>query len=95
MTLSRVARVVALLCLPLGAAAQDAERGRMLYDTYCGDCHYARVHERPRQDSRVKDLADLRDMVANRAALTKYRFSLDEKEDVVQYLNRSYYKFAK
>ena len=67
----------------------------MLYETYCGDCHYARVHERPRDSSRVKNLSDLRDMVANRTALTKYRFSLDEKEDVVQYLNASYYKFAK
>jgi cytochrome c5 len=95
MTLSRVASVVALLCLPLGAAAQDPERGRMLYETYCGDCHYVRVHKRPRQDSRVKDLADLRDIVAQRATLTKYRFSLDDKEDVVQFLDRSYYKFAK
>lgn len=95
MTPSHVASFLGLLCLPLAAVAQDAERGRMLYDTYCGDCHYERVHERPRATSRVKDLSDLRDMVASRAALTKYRFSLDEKEDVVQYLNRSYYRFTK
>ena len=95
MTLLRIASACALLCLPLAAAAQDPQRGRMLYDTYCGDCHYARVHERPRESSRVKGLPDLRDMVANRAALTKYRFSLDEKEDVVQFLNRSYYKLTK
>ena len=94
MTPSHAASVLALLCLPLAAAAQEPERGRMLYDTYCGDCHYPRVHERSRETSRVKNLADLRDMVADRAMLTKYRFSLDEKEDVVQYLNASYYKFA-
>ena len=95
MTLSHAASVFAIACLPLAAAAQDPQRGQMLYDTYCGDCHYQRVHQRPRETSRVKDLSDLRDMVASRAALTKYRFSLDEKEDVVQYLNRSYYRFAK
>jgi len=92
---SHVASLLALLCLPLAAAAQDVDRGRALYETYCGECHYARVHQRPRETSRVKDLSDLRDLVASRAALTKYRFSLDEKEDVVQYLNASYYRFTK
>jgi mono/diheme cytochrome c family protein len=86
---------LALGLSPLVAAAQDVERGRTLYETYCLDCHYPRVHERPRDRSEVQNLSQLRDMVASRATLTKYRFSLDEKEDVVQYLNRSYYKFAK
>jgi hypothetical protein len=85
----------ALLSLPLAVAAQDVERGRLLYETYCFDCHYPRVHERPRGRSEVQNLAQLRDLVATRVTLTKYRFSLDEKEDVVQYLNRTYYKFAK
>ena len=89
------ASALASLCLPLAVAAQDPERGRLLYDTYCGDCHYPRIHQRAREDSKVKNLSDLRDMVANRAPMTKFRFSLDDREDVVQYLNRSYYKFAK
>ncbi|HYL25870.1 MAG TPA: hypothetical protein VEV21_15875 [Burkholderiales bacterium] len=91
----RVISLLTLLSLPLMAAAQDIEHGRLLYETYCFDCHYPRVHERPRGRSEVQNLAQLRDLVASRATLTKYRFSLDEKEDVVQYLNRSYYKFAK
>ena len=95
MTPSHAISVLALLCLPLAATAQDPERGRMLYQTYCGDCHYERVHQRPRESSSVKNLSDLRDIVASRATLTKYRFSLDEKEDVVQYLNASYYRFGK
>ena len=86
---------IALALSPLLAAAQDIERGRVLYETYCFDCHYPRVHERPRARSEVRNLSQLRDLVASRATLTKYRFSLDEKEDVVQYLNSSYYKFAK
>ena len=91
----RVLTALVLLSLPLAAAAEDTERGRVLYETYCSDCHYPRVHERPRSRSEIQNLSQLRDMVASRATLTNYHFSLDEKEDVVQYLNSSYYKFAK
>ena len=92
----RIVSVLTLLCsLPLAAAAEDIERGRLLYETYCFDCHYPRLHERSRGRSEVQNLSQLRDLVASRATLTKYRFSLDEREDVVQYLNRAYYKFAK
>jgi len=53
------------------------------------------VHERSPENSRVKGLADLRDIVSERAPQTKFRFSLDDREAVVQYLNRSHYKLAK
>jgi len=91
----RAASAALLLYLPLTTPAQDAQRGRDLYETYCLDCHYERVHQRARARSQVQNLSQLRDMVASRATLTKYRFTLDEKEDVVQYLNSSYYKFSK
>ena len=39
------------LLLPAVAAAQDAERGRLLYQTYCGGCHYERVHDRLRTEA--------------------------------------------
>ena len=81
-----------LLLFPLAAAAQDPARGRELYQTYCGDCHYERVHDRLRTE--VKDLSDLRDMVARWAPQTKRTFSLDEREDIVQYLNESHYRFG-
>jgi hypothetical protein len=42
----------------------------------------------------VRDLADLRDMVAQWAPQTKRRFTLDELEDVVEYLNQSHYRFG-
>lgn len=84
--------VLALLLLPFAAAAQDAARGRLLYETYCGPCHYERVHDRVK--SEVKDLADLRDMVARWAPQTKRQFTLDEMEDVVAYLNESHYRFG-
>jgi mono/diheme cytochrome c family protein len=80
-----------MLCLP--ALAQDLERGKLLYDTHCNECHYARVHDRLRSD--VKDLADLRDTVWARARETKKRsFTLDELNDVAEYLNASHYRFG-
>jgi mono/diheme cytochrome c family protein len=81
-----------LALLPLAATAQDAGRGRELYQTYCGGCHYERVHQR--QKSAVKDLAGLRDMVARWAPQTRRRYTLDELEDIVQYLNESHYRMG-
>lgn len=83
-----------LLCgaLSFAARAQDAEDGKVLYDTYCGICHYERVHDRLR--TKIRDLADLRDEVARWAPQTKHRFTLDEIESVVQYLNESHYRIG-
>jgi mono/diheme cytochrome c family protein len=88
----RLCSLVGFLALATGAAAQDTGRGKALYETHCGTCHYERVHQRLR--TQVKDLADLRDMVARWAPQTKHRFTLDEREDVVQYLNESHYRFG-
>lgn|SRR5690348_14661914 len=81
---------LALCALP--ASAQDAERGKLLYETHCGGCHYERVHDRLRTS--VKDLADLRDQVSRWAPQTRRNFTLDEREDMVQYLNESHYRFG-
>jgi hypothetical protein len=81
-----------VLMLPLGAMAQDAAEGRQLYETYCGGCHYERVHDRLRTE--VKDLADLRDMVARWAPQTKRRYTPAELENIAQYLNESHYRFG-
>ena len=89
----RIAAAVLAFALPLAAPAQDLERGKLLYETSCNECHYPRVHERLR--SEVKDLADLRDTVARWAKQAKRRvFSLDELEDITQYLNASHYRFG-
>jgi len=73
--------------------AQDIERGKLLYETHCNECHYERVHERLRSD--VKDLAQLRAVVARRALETKKRsFTPEELADIVAYLNASHYRFG-
>lgn len=80
---------------PLSANAQDPERGRVLYETFCMTCHYERVHERPRERSAVKSLADLRAQVERWAPRTRMRFTGEDIADVVEHLNRSHYKLAR
>jgi mono/diheme cytochrome c family protein len=92
MTMRR-ASVLLLALLPLHAAAQDADRGRVLYQTYCGGCHYERIHDE-RLRPAVRDLEDLRDMVSQWAPQTKRSFTLDELADIVEYLNQSHYRFG-
>ena len=81
-----------LLALPFAATAQDAGEGRVLYETHCGGCHYPRVHQRLRTE--VRDLSELRDMVARWAPQTKRKFTLDELEAIVSYLNDTHYRFG-
>ena len=88
----RLASGCLLFLLAWPGMAQDAAQGKALYETHCGSCHYERVHDRLKSD--VKDLADLRDTVARWAAQTKRSFTLDELEDIVEYLNISHYRFG-
>ena len=88
----RIPTASLLLLLASPAFGQDAAQGRVLYETHCGLCHYERVHQRLKSD--VKDLADLRDTVARWAPQTKRSFTLDERENIVQYLNESHYRFG-
>jgi len=91
--------VLALACAtPLvGAQAQapDAARGKQLYETHCGGCHYERVHDRPRERSLVHSYTELRSQVAQRAALTGRPFTLEDLDDIAAYLNDSHYGFTK
>ena len=82
-----------LVALPV--AAQDAQRGRALYETHCLSCHYERIHKREPSRSIVKSMADLRVEVANRAALTKRPFTREDLDDIAEYLNRSHYRMEK
>jgi mono/diheme cytochrome c family protein len=91
----RLASLAAALAFCSGAAAQDAARGRELYETHCGGCHYERVHQRERSRAQLKSLTALRLEVARWAAQVKRPFSAAELDDLAEYLNRSHYKFEK
>ena len=91
--MKRLAFLLACVCLP--AAAQDAQRGKLLYETHCGGCHYERVHQRERAKSRVQSIADLRDEVVRRAQATGRPFTLEDLGDLAEYLNQTHYRLAK
>jgi mono/diheme cytochrome c family protein len=84
-----------LLMLSIPAWAQDAGRGKALYETHCLACHYESIHKRDPSKSLVKTVAQLRVEVANRAALTTQRFTIEDLDDIAEYLNRTHYRLQK
>jgi mono/diheme cytochrome c family protein len=86
--------LLSLVLIP-GAHAQDARRGRQVYETQCLSCHYERVHERAPERSRVHSLEELRKEVALRARLTGRPFTREDLADIVAYLDQSHYHFMK
>jgi len=95
MTPLRIGAAVLLLAAALPASAQDAARGKQLYETHCGGCHYERVHQRERSRSRVQSLTELRVEAARWAAQVKRPLALEDLDDIAEYLNRSHYQFEK
>ena len=84
-----------LLLAAVPALAHDAQRGKLLYETHCLACHYERIHKRDPAQSLVRSSAQLRVQVADRAALTRQRFTVEDLDDIAEYLNRSHYKLQK
>jgi len=87
--------LAALFATALAAQAQDARRGRQIYETHCLTCHYEHVHERAPGRRVVKSLEQLREEVALRAQLTQLRFTREDLADVVAYLDQSHYHFTR
>jgi mono/diheme cytochrome c family protein len=85
--------LAAALALP--AIAQDAQRGKLLYETHCRSCHYERIHNRDPSRSLVRTFTQLRLEVAQRAANTGQRFTIEDLDDIAEYLNRSHYRLEK
>lgn len=85
--------LLALFALPVWA--QDAQRGKALYDTHCIACHYERIHKRDASRSLVQSLAQLQLQVAQRAAATGHRYTREDLDDITEYLNRSHYRLKK
>lgn len=84
-----------LLACALPAQGQDAARGRVLYETHCLACHYERIHKRDPSRSLVRTQAQLRLEVVRRAEQTGQRFTLEDLDDIAEYLNASHYKMIK
>ena len=95
MRLSLFAPIVGVvLALPAaGAEVPNPERGRALYENHCVVCHTSKVHRRI--PSSAIDTAALRSIVKVWMEEQKLRWSPEDIEDVVQYLNDTHYRFSK
>jgi|APDOM4702015191_1054821.scaffolds.fasta_scaffold06939_3 hypothetical protein len=82
--------LLALACAPLTQAA-DIERGKQLHDERCLLCHGLENYQAAA--SKIKSLDGLREMVRRWEDKLKDPFTALEREDVVAYLNVSFYKF--
>jgi len=71
----------------------DLERGRALYQNHCVVCHTSKVHRR--EPPLPLSVEELRAVVTIWARHEKLPWSPDEIEDVVQYLDRAFYRFPK
>jgi mono/diheme cytochrome c family protein len=76
-----------------GAELPDLERGRALYENHCVVCHTSKVHRRV--PSLPLHTDDLRFIVTLWTSQQGLRWSRDDIEDVVHYLDRTYYGFEK
>jgi len=91
----RFASALVVLAAAWPAAAQDAERGKLVYETQCLGCHYERIHKRDPSRSLIRTIAQLRLQVAQRAADTGRRFTLEDLDDIAEYLDRTHYRLEK
>ena len=82
--------LLALVLIGSGAAAQDVSRGQLLYETHCVVCHREGLHER--QNSKVASYSDLRYQVERWTKETRRRFTPDEREDLIEFLDATHYR---
>ena len=93
--MKRAFAVVALAAIAFPSQAQDADRGKLLYETHCLSCHYERIHKRDPARSLVRSIASLKIEVGRRADQTGQRFTIQDLDDIAEYLARSHYKLDK
>ena len=72
------------------ADAQNFARGQELYNQQCQSCHEDLMHSRNRK---LKTLNGLRSRIQDWSSHTGNSWSAEEIEDVLYYLNKSFYHF--
>jgi mono/diheme cytochrome c family protein len=72
-------------------AETDVSRGEALYANHCVACHTCAAHTR--RDPLVKNMGELLQQVDRWQANQKLDWTSEERNAVVEYLNRSFYKF--
>lgn len=83
-----------ILCTPLvWGQGPNPERGESLYRHHCNECHESLVHIRDRP--KVRSLDDLRGQVGRWAEEVNMQWGNEEIEDVMTYLNATYYHLSR
>ncbi len=69
----------------------DATRGRALYENHCVVCHTSKVHARVKRLPATR--TEVRDIVEKWQTQQNLSWSNLDVADVVEFLNRTHYKF--
>lgn len=69
----------------------DTASGKKLHDANCTSCHNDSVYTR--KDHTVKSLQGLTEQIHNCEHMTDVKLEKNQVNDLVKYLNESYYKF--
>ncbi|MCL4801744.1 MAG: hypothetical protein KJ025_19290 [Burkholderiales bacterium] len=85
-----IAVILALSCWSAPAAAGDPDRGRMLYETRCVECHDVTVHRR--EARKAQTFEGILAQVGRWNATLGGAWTAAEIEDVAVYLNWRYYR---
>jgi mono/diheme cytochrome c family protein len=85
--------MAALLTFATGPARADADivRGKALYENHCGSCHGCKAHTR--REPAVRNLSQLATEVDRWQTQQKLGWNPEDQAAVVEYLNRTYYRF--
>ncbi len=73
-------------------AAADPQRGEMLYENHCSECHGEAVHFR--ETRKAETLDELRTWVIRWETELGLEWNNSDVEDVTKHVNRRFYRFA-
>ena len=69
----------------------NAANGKKLHDASCTSCHNDSVYKR--KDHKIKSLEGLTQQINNCEHMTDVKLGKAQENDLVKYLNETYYKF--
>lgn len=88
---ARLAIRIASLVLLLASTSLSADEGKVLYEKSCTKCHGTEVFTR--DDRGIKSLEELKNRVKQCSLAAESKWTDEEINIVVDYLNKNYYEF--
>ena len=82
-----------VLMLASRLAAADPDRGKLLYENHCDECHASTVHVREKHKAKSRD--DVLSWIERWQTHLKLNWGAREMKDVLDYLDLTYYQFSK